>query len=69
LAQIPAAHRLFPNRVGIDCIGPNTTIGGITTQERNVISGNTEEGVLIGVQASDNAILGNHIGVDISGWK
>jgi len=64
-----SSTQAIPNRVGIDCIGPNTTIGGITTQERNVISGNTEEGVLIGIQATDNAILGNHIGLDISGLE
>ena len=57
----------IPNRVGIEVLGPNTTIGGISPQEKNVISGNLESGVLIGVQASDNAIIGNHIGVDITG--
>jgi len=49
----------------------NNTIGGITANERNVISGNSE-GVHIGVQKTDqpahhNLIIGNYIGTDSSG--
>ncbi len=57
--------------VGIIVSGsPNTRIGGSSPEERNVISGNTGAG--IGFNAScggncANVIIGNYIGVDVSG--
>lgn len=43
----------------------NTTIGGTTAAERNVISGNTFDGVLVyGTGATGNVIRGNTIGLD-----
>lgn len=56
-----------PNNVGINIVGPHATIGGITEQERNIISGNAESGILLGVEAFDNAIIGNTIGLDVTG--
>ena len=56
-----------PNEVGIDNIGPNVFIGDGTPGGANIISGNTQSGVLIGVQADGNSILGNFIGTDPSG--
>jgi hypothetical protein len=46
---------------------PNTTIGGTTAGERNVISGNDELGVAI--SANGNRVTGNFIGTDASGTK
>ncbi len=56
-----------PNRIGIDNIGPNLIIGNNKPDGRNVISGNTETGVLFGIYASSDYVLGNNIGTDSSG--
>jgi hypothetical protein len=48
-------------------IGFNTIIGGVTPGAMNVISGNTESGILLGIQATQVTIAGNHIGTDQSG--
>lgn len=45
--------------------GSGVTVGGVTAAERNVISGNRAEGVLL--QTSGNVIQGNYIGTDASG--
>ncbi len=46
-------------------------IGGSTAGERNIISGNNGSGVFIvgdiGTPASNNLVIGNYIGVDVSG--
>ncbi len=43
-------------------------IGGTGEGEENVISGNTQHGVyIVGSQATDNVVLGNHVGVDAEG--
>ena len=57
----------FGNRVGIDNIGPNVIIGSNDLTGRNVISGNTESGILMGVESANNIIINNHIGTDITG--
>lgn len=41
------------------------TIGGNTAARRNIISGNTGNGILLG--ANDNDVFGNYIGLDPSG--
>lgn len=59
-----------PNRSGIRVMsGAHTnTIGGATTAERNVISGNTDHGVNIeDAGTDDNVVLGNFIGVNADG--
>ena len=44
------------------------TIGGVTANDRNVISGNTQSGIFItGAASQNNDIIGNYIGVDSSG--
>ena len=46
----------------------NNTVGGDTEGERNVISGNLENGVHIaGEDTTDNVVSGNYIGVDATG--
>lgn len=45
----------------------NNIVGGTAPGERNVISGNTGDGVHIAEQSHDNSIVGNFIGTDIGG--
>jgi titin len=47
---------------------PNSTIGGTTPAERNVISGNNGNGVYVeGSGATGNRIMGNYVGTDKNG--
>ena len=72
--------------VGIDAAGTNAApnfygvgaflgasgnfIGGTNAGERNVISGNSEYGILLtDTNTSANVILGNYIGLDLTGTK
>jgi titin len=63
----------LPNRTGIYLAKSNNTIGGTLPAHRNIISGNLDEGILIGalefdpLDASNNVISGNYIGTDRSG--
>ncbi len=53
---------------GIDLNGgTNTTIGGTTAAERNVISGNDGFGVYMNSATSGNYVLNNYIGTDATG--
>lgn len=50
----------------------NITIGGVTLSERNVISGNTGDGIVVRgrnpfLTTQDNTIIGNYIGTNVSG--
>jgi hypothetical protein len=60
----------LPNRVGVMLHSgggvANNTIGGTTAAACNVISGNQDFGVGLGL-SSDNQVLGNFIGTDITG--
>lgn len=43
-------------------------IGGTTALMRNVVSGNTDDGIQVGEQGADNnTVLGNYVGTDITG--
>ena len=59
----------FPNQSNGVFIGsPSNRIGGDKPGERNIISGNGGNGVgLLGINASENIVVGNTIGLDISG--
>ncbi len=50
---------------GINLLGNNNTIGGLTAADRNVIAGNVD-GIYL-QQASGNLIIGNYIGTDGTG--
>ena len=54
---------------GVDINGvPNNTVGGVTAAARNVISGNSDDGVdLNSSGATGNTIQGNFIGTDSTG--
>jgi len=80
-------NRVVGNYIGTDASGtqklgngisgvrianaPNNTVGGATAAERNVISGNGLNGVVIfddnGGNATDNKVTGNYIGTDKKG--
>ncbi len=58
------------NSTGIFMTASGNTVGGTVSGSRNVISGNTGAGVALvtnGTVPSNNVILGNYIGTDISG--
>ncbi|HET8671105.1 MAG TPA: hypothetical protein VFM05_10895, partial [Candidatus Saccharimonadales bacterium] len=54
----------IPNHTGIDAVGPNTLIGGLTPAARNVVSANGDGVVFSG---SGSKLQGNFIGTDITG--
>lgn len=60
----------MPNRSGVvlDADATNNVIGGETSADRNVISGNDENGVLISdTGTTGNRVIGNYIGLSSSG--
>jgi hypothetical protein len=55
---------------GIIVQSPNNTIGGTSTADRNVIAGNKAAGVFFYLAAaSNNKVVGNYIGTDVTGSK
>lgn len=65
-----------PNNTGggivIERGARNITVGGATLNERNVISGNTGDGIVVNgrnpfLVTTDNTIIGNYIGTTVSG--
>ncbi len=53
---------------GLDITTANNVIGGDTSSERNIISGNDGQGVDVSFDTADNnTIIGNYIGVDATG--
>ena len=58
------------NLVGVDVISgsTNNTIGGTTAAARNIISGNTVDGIQIrNAGTMNNVVIGNYIGLDVTG--
>lgn len=58
-----------PNLVGVILgnNGPGTVIGGSTSAERNIISGNTLGGIISGITTGSPQISGNYIGLNKTG--
>ena len=58
------------NTIGVDIEGGsnNNTIGGTSSGARNVISGNTIDGLFIR-DSSGNVVQGNYIGTDLTGTR
>jgi len=56
------------NYIGIEIIGgpSNIIIGGITADEKNIVSGNEHIGIRL-VDASNNFVIGNYVGLDRTG--
>ena len=55
-------------KCGVSVAGPNNTIGGTVGAARNVISGNSADGVLVaGTGATGNKIQGNYVGTNAAG--
>lgn len=53
---------------GISIEGSNSnTVGGTTSGARNIISGNSTDGIDITTTSSSNTIVGNYIGTDVNG--
>ncbi len=52
---------------GIEITGNGNTVGGTTSAARNIISGNSQDGVAIDSTASGTLVIGNYIGVNVSG--
>jgi hypothetical protein len=55
-------------------LAANNMIGGLSSEERNIISGNTSNGVVVGYRAgalsggaTGNLVEGNYIGTDVTG--
>ena len=67
----PAGDTAMPNNTtGIWIRSEGNTIGGVTTTDRNIISGNNQGGIRLfnfGTQVSDNVISGNYIGIAADG--
>ena len=51
---------------GVEVFSNNNTIGGTTAAQRNIISGNLDDGINID-GTSGNVIQGNYIGTDVTG--
>lgn len=66
----PGNPALLPNAYGVEIKGSNNLIGGSGPAARNVISGNTYNGIAIsrsGGPSVLNRIQGNYIGTDMAG--
>src|SRR5437588_115434 len=57
------------NVIGIQLstLSTGTTVGGTSADARNVISGNSMDGILISTSSSNNQIQGNFVGTNVSG--
>src|SRR5262249_26917037 len=55
------------NKIGIPDAGSSNTLGGSVLGARNVISGNTSDGVLLDSTATAETMQGNYIGLNVTG--
>jgi hypothetical protein len=55
------------NGIGVEVSAADNTIGGTTTGARNVISGNSGDGILLDNAASATVVQGNYIGLKAGG--
>ncbi len=55
----------IPNSIGVQAVGTNILVGGLTAAARNVISGNQSDGVEL--RGAGTRLQGNYIGTDITG--
>jgi hypothetical protein len=46
---------------------PNTTVGGPSPTQRNLLSGNTWYGIRVGQDSEDSEVIGNYVGTDVTG--
>ncbi len=54
--------------ISIEGFAKFNTVGGLTSGERNIVSGNMAYGIpAFGAGVSDNIIIGNYVGTDVSG--
>jgi len=67
LGTDPTGSTAVPNRTGIQVYGDDNIIGGEAPEQRNVISGNTNDGISLSY-SKNNQILGNYIGVKRMGY-
>ena len=77
LGIAPDGITAIPNNRGVEIInGSDNVIGGITPEQRNIISGNSSIGIAIfgnigefstGPGAFDNQVIGNYIGTNSDG--
>ncbi|MDJ0497436.1 MAG: DUF5011 domain-containing protein, partial [Acidimicrobiia bacterium] len=55
-----------PNKIGVVLRGAGNTIGGLGA-DGNLISGNTNQGIMVTIGGSSTEIIGNLVGTDASG--
>jgi titin len=55
------------NQVGIEDAGQNNTLGGSVLGARNVLSGNSGDGILLDSSATGETVQGNYIGLNYNG--
>ncbi len=60
-------HPAGGNGDSVTITGDGNTIGGTNIADRNIISGNTFNGIRIDSTGSGNIVIGNYIGTDITG--
>ncbi|HEU4767608.1 MAG TPA: Calx-beta domain-containing protein, partial [Pyrinomonadaceae bacterium] len=54
----------IPNFTGVQALGPNMLVGGLTPGARNIISGNADG---LSIRGTGSKVQGNFIGTDITG--
>ncbi len=69
IGTTPAGTRALPNGNGVQIANSsNNMIGGLRHGERNIISGNSQDGIDIDACSDGNLIEGNHVGTARKGY-